>query len=97
MYSDPFQAWSPALHCDSTGVDRLRPIPSYEERLRNNEGSAPYADMIIERSDPAKIRRFNELAQEFNGELPQIKAGRNIQRAQQIARQAWEIITAGRR
>jgi|WetSurMetagenome_2_1015567.scaffolds.fasta_scaffold80037_1 hypothetical protein len=92
IYSDAFQIWTPALHCSKYSVGKLKRMQTYEERIREDAGSAPYADMIIAESDHEMIQRFNAIAALFNDALPRILAEGDFKEANKFGKLAWSMI-----
>ena len=92
LLADALNTWGRAFYCGPDNIERLEPIPTYEERLRSHTVSAPNADFILEHSDPNKVKQYNELVARFNEDLERIKEERDYKTAKQLAQQAYELI-----
>jgi hypothetical protein len=92
IITDVFNTWMSAFGCTAGDIERLQPIPTYEERLQTSQVTSPVADFIIEHSDPEKVQRYNELVRKFNDDLGRIKAEKDYKTAGSLARQAFAII-----
>ncbi len=88
LFGDTFQAWSKVLYCTEPKLIKkylATPVQTYEERLRQDSVSGPYADFILENSDPKLIAENDAMVAEFNQQREEIRQNKDLERIQEYA------------
>lgn len=68
-------------------------LQTYEEYTRRANGAHPdYAEQLIRDTDPAKLKRFNELVTEFNANRERIIKEKDVAMAQRICTEAETVV-----
>jgi hypothetical protein len=68
-------------------------LPTYEEYIRRvNKDQPEHAEEMLKNTDPAKLKRFNELVAEFNQNRERIVREKDITMAKRICKEAEAVI-----
>lgn len=86
IFSDVKNEWLFPLNVNEKYIDQLVPIRSYRARVEYMFSRYPaHVEFIIAHGDSFKVVRYNDIANTFNRELPEIIASKNCRRAHTLA------------